>query len=40
MGNCGNCTNLSLSLIEFNSVLLCPTCFDREIQRLATIIEP
>jgi hypothetical protein len=40
MGSCENCTKLSLSLIEFNSVLLCPACFDREIQRLATIIEP
>ncbi len=41
MGSCENCAKLSLSLIEFNSVLLCPACFDKEIQRLsATIIEP
>lgn len=41
MGSCENCNKISVSLIEFNSVLLCPACFDKEIQRLsATIIEP
>ncbi len=41
MGSCQNCAKMSLSLIEFNSVLLCPACFDKEIQRLSTaIIEP
>jgi len=39
--SCQNCNKLTASLIEFNSVLLCPACFDKEIQRLSTtIIEP
>lgn len=39
--SCENCNQISVSLIEFNSVLLCPACFDKEIQRLsAAIIKP
>jgi hypothetical protein len=38
--SCEGCNKLSASLIEFNSVLLCPACFDREIQRIsASILE-
>ncbi|HEU4605378.1 MAG TPA: hypothetical protein VFS46_03990 [Nitrososphaera sp.] len=41
MVSCKSCNRLSLSLIEFNSVALCPACFDREIRRLsATIVGP
>jgi hypothetical protein len=39
--SCENCNKLAASLIEFNSVLLCPVCFDKEIQRISTaILEP
>jgi hypothetical protein len=38
---CENCDKLASSLIEFNSVLLCPECFDKEIERLSSaIVEP
>jgi hypothetical protein len=41
MGSCESCNKMSVSLIEFNSVMLCPECFDREIQRMsAAIVEP
>jgi len=39
--SCENCNKLATSLIEFNSVLLCPACFDKEIERIsAAIVEP
>gem|GEM_PF-5332307 len=38
---CENCNKLVSSLIEFNSVLLCPGCFDKEIERISSAtVEP
>jgi hypothetical protein len=38
---CENCGKSASSSIEFNSVLLCPECFEKEIKRIAAdVIEP
>lgn len=42
MGNtCENCGKFAASTIEFNSVVICPSCFDKEVARIASeMVQP
>jgi len=39
--SCESCNRLPSSLVEFNSVMLCGDCFEKEMKRMAAaVIEP